>query len=257
MKSRGTFGWNPSQPTPVFALYNLDAFSMSPSFNLGDASSHSFNSSFLHGLFCIFCISSLHCQCFAHSFLFVSPRSVLLSSTSLAFVTTSAAALSDLHRNVISSFLTNYVKVLQLRSFSALRHFFFFDGATWSQLDLFLSHKVSLNCFLWLRSCDLSLEVALGRFLPLFVRSTGNNNTLCRSLCANMLHIRAKCRSDVLLSPLSRSCLSKDQRNIWSYVLGVRSKKVFPLRKMDGFVMEGRTRSMCIMLQDVFGRNRL
>ena len=34
-----------------FALYNLDALSKSPSSNLGNASSHSFNSSFLHGLF--------------------------------------------------------------------------------------------------------------------------------------------------------------------------------------------------------------
>ena len=46
--------------TPVFALRNLDALSKPPSFNLGNASSHSFNSSFLHGLFCIFCISSSH-----------------------------------------------------------------------------------------------------------------------------------------------------------------------------------------------------
>ena len=27
VKSKGTFGWKPSHPTPVFALYNLDAFS--------------------------------------------------------------------------------------------------------------------------------------------------------------------------------------------------------------------------------------
>ena len=38
---QGTFGWNPLHPTPVFALYNFDAFSRSPSFNLGNASSHS------------------------------------------------------------------------------------------------------------------------------------------------------------------------------------------------------------------------
>ena len=64
VKSIGTFGWNPSHPTPVFALYNLDAFSNSPSFTLDNASSHSFNSSFLHGLSCTLCISSLHCQMF-------------------------------------------------------------------------------------------------------------------------------------------------------------------------------------------------
>ena len=75
VKSRGTFGWNPSHPTPVFAMYNLDALSKSPSFNLGNASSHSFNSSFLHGLFCVFCTYSSHCQCFAYSFLFASQRS--------------------------------------------------------------------------------------------------------------------------------------------------------------------------------------
>ena len=80
-KSKGTVGWNLSHPTPVFALYNLDAFSKSPSFNLGSASSHSLYSSSLRGLFCILCTSS-HCQCFDHSFRFASQRSNNLASSS-------------------------------------------------------------------------------------------------------------------------------------------------------------------------------
>ena len=46
VKSKGTFGWNPSRPTPVSAVYNPDAFSRSHSFGLGEASSNFFNSSF-------------------------------------------------------------------------------------------------------------------------------------------------------------------------------------------------------------------
>ena len=68
-------------PLQFFALYNVDAFSKSPSLD-GNASSHSFNSSFLHGLSCILCISSLHCQCSDHSFLFASQRSSNLASSS-------------------------------------------------------------------------------------------------------------------------------------------------------------------------------
>ena len=59
----------PSHPTPVFAVYILDAFSKSPSFSLGSASSYVLNSSFFQGLSCTFCTSS-HCQCVARSFLF-------------------------------------------------------------------------------------------------------------------------------------------------------------------------------------------
>ena len=71
-----------AHPTPVFTLYNLDAFSRSPSFNLGNTSSHSWNYSFFQGLFCTL---SSHCQCFAHSFLFASQRSNNLASSSSIF----------------------------------------------------------------------------------------------------------------------------------------------------------------------------
>ena len=162
--------------------------------------------------------------------------------------------LSVLHRNVVSSFSTKYVKVLLFRFFSPLRHFFFFDGATWSQLDLFLSRKVLLNCSLLLRSCDPWLEVALGRFSQLFWEELATTNCFFRSVCANMLPVRAKCRADVQLASLYRSCLSKDQTsrngNIWSYVLSVSSKEVFPPKKMDGSVMKdarGACASCCRM----------
>ena len=38
--------------------------------------------------------------------------------------------------------------------------------------------------------------------------------------------------------------------------LSLHSNQACPPKKMDGSVMDGRTKSMCIMLQDVFGRNR-
>ena len=44
VKSRLNFGWQPSHPTPVFALYNLEAFSKSQYFSLGKASSNFFKS---------------------------------------------------------------------------------------------------------------------------------------------------------------------------------------------------------------------
>ena len=80
--SRGTFGWNPSHPTPVFSLYNPDAFSRSQSVSLGKASSNFFNSSFFQGLSSTFCTLSSHCQCFAPSFLFALQRSNNLASSS-------------------------------------------------------------------------------------------------------------------------------------------------------------------------------
>ena len=49
VKSKRTFGWNPSHPAPVFAVYNLDTFSKSHSFNPGSASSNLFNTSFSKG----------------------------------------------------------------------------------------------------------------------------------------------------------------------------------------------------------------
>ena len=80
-----------SLPCTIF----FDAFSRSPSFNLGNASSHSFNSSFLHGLSCMLsphCIanvlttlsSSPHDDLTTSRLLLPSSRSVLLSSTLLA-----------------------------------------------------------------------------------------------------------------------------------------------------------------------------
>ena len=74
-----------------------------------------------------------------------------------------------------------------------------------------------------------------------------------------MLHVGAKCRSDVQLASLYRSCLSKDQTgrngNMWPYFLC--AFQGFPPKEIVGSVMERRTRSICVMLQDVFGRNRL
>ena len=155
---------------------------------------------------------------------------------------------------MVSSFSTKYVKVLLFRFFSPLRHFFLFDGVTWSQLDLFLSRKVLLNFSLLLRSCDFWLEVALGRFSLLFWEELATNNCFFRSVCANMLPVRAKCRADVQLASLYRSCVSKDQTsrngNIWSHVLSVSSKEVFPPKKMDGSVMKdarGACASCCRM----------
>ena len=46
VKSKGILEWKPSHPTPVFSLYNLEAFSKSHSFSLGKASSNFFSSSF-------------------------------------------------------------------------------------------------------------------------------------------------------------------------------------------------------------------
>ena len=84
--SRGTLVWKPSShATPVFVLYMFDTFSNPHSFSLGSASSDFFNSSFFHCLSTKFCTSSSHCQCFAHSFLFASPRSHNLASFSSVF----------------------------------------------------------------------------------------------------------------------------------------------------------------------------
>ena len=83
--SRRTLGWKPSHPTPVFALYSLDASSSSPSFRLGSASSNFFNSSFFHSSILQFCTFSSHYQCFAHSFLFASERSNNLAYSSSFF----------------------------------------------------------------------------------------------------------------------------------------------------------------------------
>ena len=125
--------------------------------------------------------------------------------------------------------------------------------------SIFLSRKVLLNCSLLLRSCDLWLEVALGRFLQHSGEELVTINCLFRSLCANMMHVGAKCRSDVQFASLCISCLSKDQTgrhgNMWPYFLC--AFQGFPPTETVGSVMEKRTRSMCIMLQDVFGRNRL
>ena len=82
---QGTFGWKPPQPTPVFALYNLDTCSNSHSFSHGRASCKFFNSSVFQGLSSTFCTLSSHCQCFAHSFLFPSQRSNSLASSSSFF----------------------------------------------------------------------------------------------------------------------------------------------------------------------------
>ena len=76
---QGTIGWKLSHPTPVFALYNLDTFSNSHSFNLGSASSNFLSSSFSK-VFSKSCMFSSHCQCFAHSFLCASQRSKSLAS---------------------------------------------------------------------------------------------------------------------------------------------------------------------------------
>ena len=46
VQSKGTLGWKPSRPTPVFALYNLDAFAVNTPFSFGKASSTFLNSSF-------------------------------------------------------------------------------------------------------------------------------------------------------------------------------------------------------------------
>ena len=146
---------------------------------------------------------------------------------------------------------TYYVNVLQFRFFSQLRHFFFFDGATWSQLDLFRWRKVLLNGSLLLRTCDLWLEGVLGRFFQLSWELL-----VTMSRC-----VQTCCRSDVQLASLHRPCLPKDQTcrngNMCSCFLSLHSNQACPPKKMDGSVMDGRTRSMCIMLQDVFGRNRL
>ena len=57
-------------------------FSNSHSFNLGRASSNFLKSSFFPGLSSMICTSSPHCQCFAHSFLFVPQWSNSLASSS-------------------------------------------------------------------------------------------------------------------------------------------------------------------------------
>ena len=67
VRSSGILGWKPSHPSPVFALYIREAFSKSPSFSLGSASSYLLNSSFFQGLSCAFCASSSHRQCVDHS----------------------------------------------------------------------------------------------------------------------------------------------------------------------------------------------
>ena len=81
---RGLFGRRPSEPTPVFALYNLDTFPIRPLLALAGLPPISSTPHFSKALSSMFCTLS-HCQCFAHSFLFASQRSNGRASASSIF----------------------------------------------------------------------------------------------------------------------------------------------------------------------------
>ena len=68
------FGRRPSEPTPVFALYNLDTFPIRPLLALAGLPPISSTPHFSKAS-SMFCTLSSHCQCLAHSFLFASQRS--------------------------------------------------------------------------------------------------------------------------------------------------------------------------------------
>ena len=84
VKSKGILGWKLSHPTPVLALYNLDAFSSSHSFSFGGAplisSIPHFPRLVIHVLHAFVTLPVL-----THSFLFASQRSNSLETSSSFF----------------------------------------------------------------------------------------------------------------------------------------------------------------------------